>query len=53
MKKLNENKLEYIQGGDFWSGLACGIGIGLILTGAGTPLGIIATAAGCGSTIFN
>jgi hypothetical protein len=53
MKKINVIEMQNIEGGDFWSGLACGIGIGLMVTGVGIGLGAVAVAAGCGSTIFN
>lgn len=52
MKKLNLQQLPEIEGGSFWGGLACGIGVGLLLTGVGTPLGIAATAAGCTNMVF-
>ena len=55
MKKISMSELENIQAGWEWSdlgGLACGIGIGLLLTGVGTPLGAVAVAASCTTVIM-
>lgn len=51
MKKIDNSKMENINGGSFWSALACGAGIGLILTGAGSLPGVVLTAYACGTTI--
>nr|WP_288977532.1 hypothetical protein [uncultured Allomuricauda sp.] len=52
MKTLEISQLEQIEGGSWWGGFACGLGVGLIATGVGAGIGIAAVAAGCVNMVF-
>ena len=49
MKKMSLLEMEVQTGGDvgFFDGLACGIGIGLLVSGVGSIVGWAITGYGC------
>lgn len=50
MKDLTHDRMEQIEGGDFFSALVCGAAIGATLTGGGA-LAFVVAVGSCGSVI--